>query len=137
MDQQTQVIVLAQAAAIGLTVIAGTLPTDDAHKNIRKVQKALALTAQQATTLIPALSALVVPDPKPSAYVVLAVVVWLIGVAIGQATPGCDGGWDAVVTDSCTKAQLATYNISQGLINTGVSLGVGALIAYVKTEYIE
>ena len=127
-----QVVVAANVAAITLVCLAFLIPGTAAEsKNWYKLKNLVIDVGDQALFLLPALSALVLPDVKPSYFLMAGAGVWLTGVGISAAAGnGCDSA--APGDDGCTKLQYATYKLGSALQKTGTSLGVGALLAYVK-----
>ncbi len=136
MDPLT-VVVVANAAAIALVCFGFLIPGGDGENlNFLRFKNLLLRVGNQGVYLLPALSALVLPKVTPSSYLMVGAAVWLTGVGIGAATPAECEEYSGVAilsaTPECSKMQLVTQNLAFALESAGVSLGVGALIAYVR-----
>jgi hypothetical protein len=131
------VVVVANLAAISLVVLGFLIPgSSTVNKNWNRFKLLLTRVGDQGVYLLPALSALVLPTVTPSSYLMVGGAVWLTGVGIGAAvTDSCinnDGSAISAANQNCSKSQLATQNLALALEGAGVSLGVGALLAYVR-----
>lgn len=118
---------MAQALALGLFLInfaipgsSGEAPVD--HKNWSKVKRALRNTADSALTLVPPVTALVIPRPRPVPFAVAAAGVWALGVGVAAIPKDGDA----------SKPAEATADMGVGLQKLGTALAVGALVAYCK-----
>ena len=130
-----QVVVVANAAAIALVCLAflipGTAGEEAKNRHWYRFKKIILDVGNQALYLIPALSALVLPEVKFSSYLMAGAGVWLLGVGIGATVDDLCADFN-YATGDCSSLQLATHNLGNALQSAGTSLGVGALLAYVR-----
>jgi len=137
MSSPLQVVVLANAAAITLYCLNFTLPgSSTSHRNWFKVKNVLDRVAEQSVSLIPALSALVLPDVASTSYLAVGTGLWLVGVGFAAIPPAaCETA--TAPDNTCSKTQYATQQLGNGLQTLGVSCGVGALLAYIRDMKLE
>jgi hypothetical protein len=128
------VVVWVTAAVLGVYVLNFTLPGSATKKlNWNHLKESLALASNSALTLLPALSALVIPDSNPVMYLSVGFALYFIGIGF-QCIPKqtCRSSGGAVA--SCTKEEKAWWNLGQGLQTAGASAVVGAALIYLQNK---
>jgi len=127
------VVVIANAAALTLLVLNGLLPDGATHKNWKKFEDLLGGTSESALQLLPALSVFILDSPSSVNFAAVGLGSWLLSLALLMGVKSCKDGASA----TCTKGQLVVYNLGYGMQQVGTSLGVGAILAYMKDMKLE
>lgn len=127
----SQVVYWVVALVLGVYALNFLMPgTTLEHLNWKHVKNALSSASASALTLIPALSALVLPDTTALNYAFIGAGAYAVGLGISCIPkPACrvSGG-----TTSCTRTESAWYNLGSGLQTAGVSGLVGATVIYLQ-----
>ncbi len=127
MSTPLRVSVKACAAALGLYVLNFVIPGGAANKNWEKVRAAMKTLGEGAITTLPFIAALIIPRARPVPFAMAAVGMYAMGIGIR-----------AIADDSKTdKVTVATDDLGEGMQKLGVACGIGALVAYMKTQRVD
>lgn len=132
-ETPSQVVYFVIAVILSIYALNFTLPGQtNPNKNLNWLhfKEFLSSSASSAVTLVPALSALVLPNASVANYLFFGGGSYLVGLGVSCIPkPAC-----RTSNTSCTKVDRAWKDLGQGFQNAGVSSTVGALLIYMQSQ---
>lgn len=123
----------ATALVLGVYALNFLMPgTATEHRNWNHLKTSLSQASNSALTLLPALSALVIPDSNPLMYAGVGLGAYFLGLGIQCIpNPSCR---TSLGTTGCKNVEKGWYFAGQGLQTAGVSALVGSALIYMQNK---
>ena len=123
------------AAVLALYALNFLLPGSTVKNlNWNHLKNSLNSAADSALTLLPALSALIIPDSNPVTYAGVGFALYFVGLGVQCIpNPTCRTNLGGA---GCSKVEKAWYFAGKGLQTAGTSSLVGSVLIYMQNQIV-